>query len=80
MCSNPTASIDRRPGSTVKFEPRVEEDVDDRLLAACDRLNRPQYAPNSRRLTWVIVGALRERAAAGESQKALAAEYGLNRG
>ncbi len=80
MRSNPMASIDKRPGSTVKFETRIEEDVEDRLLAACDTLNRPQHAPHSRRLTRDIVAAVRSRAARGESQKQLAAEFGISTG
>jgi integrase len=80
MRANPLASIDKRPGSTVKFETRIEEDVEDRLLRACDQLNRPQHAPHSKRLTWEIVAILRQRAAAGESQKALAAEFKISTG
>ncbi len=80
MRSNPMASIDKRPGSTLKFETRVEEDVEDRLLGACDQLNRPQHAPHSKRLTWDIVDALRARAANGESQKELAAAFGISTG
>ena len=50
----------------MKFETRIEEDVEDRLLAACDLLNRPQHKPHSRRLTWEIVHDIRARVAAGE--------------
>lgn len=56
---NPVASIDKKVGAKKKFEVRIEESIEDRLLAACEKLNRPtarsaQQAPymgNSRRDT-----------------------------
>ena len=80
MRLNPMGPIDKRPGSTVRFETRIEEDAEDRLLAACELLNRPQHKPHSRLLTWDLVGAIRARAKAGESQKSLAAKFGISTG
>jgi hypothetical protein len=43
MQQNPMASIDRRTGSTRKFRVRLEEAVEDRLFAACDRLDDVRF-------------------------------------
>ena len=64
----------------MKFERRIEEDVEDRLLAACDELNRPQHQPHSRRLTWEIVHDIRTRVDAGETQRSIAASYNISTG
>ena len=80
MRLNPMSSIDKRPGSTVKFETRIDEELEDRLLVACDRLNRPQHQPHSRILTWDKVRSIRTRAKAGASQRSLALEYGISTG
>jgi integrase len=80
MAVNPMAGIEKRTGSKKKFETRVEEDAEKALIAACDKLNRPQHKPHSQILTWEKVNTLRERVAAGEQQSKLAAEYGISRG
>ena len=45
--ANPMASIDKRTGSKKKSERRIEESMEDTLIAACDQLNRPQHQPHS---------------------------------
>src|SRR4029077_11328330 len=80
MAVNPMAGIEKRTGSKKKFETRVEEDAEKALIAACDKLNRPQHKPHSKILTWERVNTLRERVATGEQQSKLAAEYGISRG
>ncbi len=80
MAVNPMAGIEKRTGSKKKFETRVEEDDEKALIAACDKLNRPQHRPHSQILTWEIVNTLRERVTAGEQQSKLAGEYGISRG
>ena len=49
--ANPMLTIDKRVGAKRKSDVRIEEDVEDRLLAACDELNRPQHKPHSKLLT-----------------------------
>ena len=39
MRTNPMASIERRVGCKRRFRPRLEEGIEDRLFAACDRLD-----------------------------------------
>jgi integrase len=77
---NPVMSIDKRVGTKRKFEVRMEEGIEDRLLAACEKLNRPQHAPHSKLLTWPKVEEIRSRVAAGESQKAVAGAFGISTG
>lgn len=74
------AAIEKKTGTKRKFEARLEEPVEQALIAACDRLNRPQHQPYSRRLNWDIVKELRTRVAAGEQQSKLATEYSISRG
>lgn len=78
--SNPVQTIDKRVGASRKFDVRIEEDVEDRLLAACDALNRPQHKPHSKRLTWENVEEIRRRVEACERQTAVAAEFGISTG
>lgn len=80
MAENPMASIERRVGPKKKFGVRIEEGTEDRLFAACDELNRPQYAPHSNRLDWDKAEAIRQRAAAGEPQVSVAAAFGISTG
>jgi integrase len=75
---NPMASVEKLVGSKKKFGVRIEEDVEDRLFAACDLLNRPQHQPNRSSLTQAKADAIRERAAAGETQVALAREFSVS--
>jgi integrase len=77
MVANPMASIGRRAHIKPKhFRRRVLlEDVEDRLFAVCDLLDRPQHLPNRNKLTQAKADAIRAAAAAGRLQKNLAAEY-----
>ena len=60
---------------------RMEESVEDRLIAACEKLNRPQHKPHSKLLTWEKV---RKRSATewrrGELQKPCAGCSGISTG
>lgn len=80
MAVNPMAAIEKKTGTKKKFETRLEEPAEQALIAACDKLNRPQHQPHSRLLTWDIVSELRKRVAEGEQQSKVAAEYGISRG
>lgn len=80
MAVNPMAAIEKKTGTKKKFETRLEEPAEQALIAACDKLNRPQHQPHSRLLTWDIVTELRRRVAEGEQQSKVAAEYGISRG
>lgn len=81
MANNPLSSIERRVGTKrVHVNVRLEEDVEARLLAACDKLNRPQHAARSKRLTWEKVAEIRGAVETGESQKSVAARYGISTG
>jgi hypothetical protein len=51
MRVNPMESITRRVGSKRRSTTRIEEDIEDKLLALCPKLNRPQHSPHSKRLT-----------------------------
>lgn len=59
---------------------RIEEDIEDRLLAACDKLNRPQHRPHSQRLTWEKVEEIRRRMSEEKSQASIAAAFGISTG
>lgn len=77
MTQNPMAAIDRRVGCTRRFRIRIEESVEDRLFAACDRLD--DLPPSSwTKLDWEKAAEIRKRAAAGESQAELAAAFGIS--
>jgi len=78
--TNPMLTIDKRVGAKRKSDVRIEEDVEDRLLVACDKLNRPQHKPHSKLLTWEKVEQIRYRVDGGESQSAVAAEFGISTG
>jgi integrase len=78
--TNPMASIDKRVGARRTFDVRIEEDIEDRLLAACEELNRPQHKPHSIRLTFEKVEEIRRRVAAGERQTTVAAAFGISSG
>lgn len=81
LAINPLGSIDRRIGSRGGFvDVRVEEDVEKKLLAACDQLNRPQHRPHSRLLTWEKVEEVRAAVASGEQQKHVAARFRISTG
>ncbi len=81
MATNPLSGIERRVGTKrVHVSIRLEEEIEARLLAACDQLNRPQHQPHSRLLTWAQVDAIRAAVAAGETQKSEAERSGISRG
>lgn len=62
------------------FRPnRIYEDVEDRLFAALEVLNRPLHLPNARaKLTMPIANEIRLQVAGGASQKAIAATFGVS--
>ena len=70
MAMNPMTAIERRVGSKGQFTARIEEPVEDKLLAACEKLNRPHHPPHSKLLTAKNVAEIRKRVAEGESQVA----------
>ena len=72
MKVNPMASIERRTACKRRFRVRLEEGIEDRLFAACDRLD--DVPPSSwTKLDWNKAEQIRARAAAGESQLTIAA-------
>ena len=77
MKQNPMTSIERRVGSRRTFRLRLEEPDEDRLFAACDRLDEVKPSPWSR-LDWDKVDEIRRRAALGESQRDLAKAFGIS--
>lgn len=79
MAFNPMHDIERKVGSTQKLDVRLLEDVEERLLAACDKLNR-SHEPHSQLLDWEKVCRIRARVAGGELQKDVAREFGISRG
>jgi integrase len=80
MAMNPMASIEKRTGAKKRFETRLDESEEQKLLDACDALNRPQHAPHSQRLNWKIIDEIRGRVAAGEQQAKLAREFKISSG
>jgi integrase len=74
---NPMTAIERRVGCTRKFRVRLEEDVEDRLFAACDLLDRPTFT-HGFKLDWDKVAAIRERLAAGQRQLDVARAFGIS--
>src|SRR5207247_9477985 len=59
---------------------RIEEPVEDKLLAACEKLNRPHHPPHSKLLTVKKVAEIRKRVAEGESQVEVARRFGISTG
>lgn len=80
MAANPMTAIERRVGSKRKFTARIEESIEDKLFAACEKLNRPQHAPHSQILDWPKVEEIRRRVAEGESQADVARRFGISSG
>jgi hypothetical protein len=77
MKVNPIASIERRVGCKRRFRVRLEEGIEERLFAACDRLD--DVRPSSwTKLDWNKAEEIRRRAAAGESQLAIAADFKIS--
>jgi len=59
--------------------PRLYEDVEDRLFAALEVLNRPLHLPNARaKLTMAIADEIRLQAASGTLQKVVAATFNVS--
>lgn len=82
MATNPIRHIERRVAvQPAHFRQRhFEEEVEARLFEACATLNRPIVTPNKRmKLTPEKAAAIRERLAAGETGKAVAAAFGISR-
>jgi hypothetical protein len=77
---NPMTAIERRVAAKKKFRVRIEEPVEDQLFAACDKLNRPQHKPHGKLLTWLKVEEIRKWVVDGESQKNVAADFGISAG
>jgi integrase len=80
MRVNPMEGIMRRVGTKRRFTTRFEEEVEDKLLAACADLNRPQHQPRSKRLTWEKVDQIRAAVADGESQNSVAERFSISSG
>ena len=80
MANNPMTAIERRVGAKRKFTARIEEAAEDRLFAACEKLNRPQHRPHSNLLDWVKVEEIRQRVANGQSQAEVARLFGISSG
>jgi integrase len=80
MATNPMSGIERRLAPKRKFGVRLEETIEDRLLAACDLLNGPHHRPHSILLNSDKVGEIRARVAAGETQAAVARHFGISTG
>jgi integrase len=72
MKTNPVTFIKNKVGTNSRTEVRLLEDPEERLLAACDRLDEAQHHRRRAKLNWQQVREIRARAKAGESQKALA--------
>ena len=60
-----------------RFRVRLEEGIEDRLFAACDRLDDVPPTPSAK-LDWNKAEQIRRRAAAGESQLAIAADFKIS--
>jgi integrase len=77
MRANPMASIERRTGCKRRFRVRLEKGIEDRLFAACDRLD--DVPPSSwTKLDWNKADEIRRRGAAGESQLTIAADFNIS--
>ena len=70
----------RRAVEPAHFKVRLEEPVEDKLFAVVEQLNRVQHGPTKARLTQQDAEAIRARVAAGETQKAVAADYRISTG
>ena len=78
MAQNPMAAIERRVGHKKKFGVRIEENVEDRLFAACDELNRA-----ARPAARVWTGTRSRRSAASRCRRtagSVAAAFGISTG
>jgi hypothetical protein len=80
MAQNPMPAIERRVGTKKTFRVRIEETAEDKLFAACEKLNRPQHKPHRKLLTWPKVEEIRKRVAHGETQSKVASEFRISTG
>jgi len=80
MAQNPMPAIERRVGTKKKHRVRIEEGAEDKLFAACAKLNRPQHKPHSKLLTWPKVEEIRKRVLDGEPQRKVAADFHISAG
>jgi integrase len=80
MAQNPMLGIERRVGAKKKFRTRIEEAAEDKLFAACEKLNRPQHKPHSKLLNWEKVEEIRKRVTEGEPQARVAAHFHISTG
>jgi len=75
MKANPVTFIKNKVGASSRTEVRVLEDPEERLLAACERLDAAQHHRRRAKLNWQQVAEIRARVLAGSSQKVLAEEF-----
>jgi hypothetical protein len=59
---------EKRTGTKKKFETRLEESVEQALIDACDKPNRPQRKPQGKRLHYPENAAEAHRLQAGEGR------------
>ena len=84
MDRNPMDAIERRKVGKKTFKAnfrpnRIYADVEDRLIAALEVLNRPLHLPNKRaKLTQTKADAIRALVTGGEPQKAVALAFGIS--
>lgn len=70
MRTNPMSAIDRRVGCKRMFRVRLEENVEDRLFAACDRLDEMK-PPTFALLDWAKVDQIRAARPRGSANSPL---------
>jgi integrase len=80
MAHNPMKAIDCKVAAQPGHfrERHLDEDVEDRLFAACDTLNRPAHPTTKAKLTQAIADDIRTRLAAGELGVAVARRYAIS--
>lgn len=80
MIVNPMVDVERRVARVPEhFKQRhLVEDVEDRLFAVVDQLNRPQHKANRSKLTQEQADAIRAALAAGETGTVVASRFGVS--
>jgi integrase len=82
LLANPMRAVERK----VEIEPdhfkqrHLVEDVEDRLFAACQLLNRPQHQPTRAKLTQQQADEIRNQLATGRLGKDVARSFGVSPG
>jgi len=76
--ANPVECVDRKVCTKRETGVRVEDNMEDRLLKACDQLDDVQVRRNRTLLTWEQVDKIRQRVEAGERQKEVAIHFGVS--